>query len=211
MKIAVITANIGGFDHFNAIPKQSIDFDFFYYTEANLPFPMHTQDNRMKAKVMKICPHWALPQYDVYIWKDANILVKSPSFLADILANLKEVSISDHPFRKTIYEEADYICSEIKKRNGYLSSRYSIESIRKEIESIGPNIQGLFWCGLFARVNDSLINKCFERWFTDNVLYSNFDQLSFSKMVQECFVKVGKFDFGNFYKNDHYELTKHLR
>ena len=50
MRIAVISANIGGFDTEKCIPKQTVEFDRYYYTDKNLPVPMHTQDARMKAK-----------------------------------------------------------------------------------------------------------------------------------------------------------------
>lgn len=214
MKIAVITANIGGFDTVKSIPKQTIEFDRYYYTEEDLPVPMHTQDARMKAKLMKICPHWFLPDYDVYVWIDGNVQVKSKFFIEYMINTLQgnDIAISKHPSRSDIYHEAAFICDSIKSGSKYLSDRYSIESIQKEIQSIGEGHGGLYWNGLSARVNNTWINKCHEQWFLDNVLYSNFDQLSFVKMVNNCKLKLGIFDMGsNFYNNDNYELIKHLK
>lgn len=213
MKIAVITANIGGFDTVNNMVPQSVSFDRFYYTDSNLPVPMHTQDPRMRAKLMKICPHWFLPDYDIYVWVDANIEVKSPDFIKTVLncELVNDISISKHPSRTDIYQEAKFITDSIKSGSKYLSSRYSVESIEKEIAVIGPGMEGLYWCGLFARKNNAWINKCFEQWFLDNVLYTNFDQISFVKMVNKSNLKLGLFDMGDFYNNDYYRLTKHLK
>ncbi len=218
MRIAVISANIGGFDTEKSIPKQTVNFDRYYYTDKNLPVPMHTQDARMKAKLMKIVPHYFLPNYDVYIWVDGNVQVKSERFIETILQALegKDISISNHPFRSDIYHEAAFICDEIKKGNKYLSTRYSIDSVKREMGYItdqiaGNEFKGLYWCGCFSRVNHPRINEYFEQWFMDNILYSNFDQLSFVKMVNVCKLKVGTFSLGSFYDNDFYKLTHHLK
>ena len=213
MKVAVISANIGGFDTEKPIPKQTVEFDRYYYTDKNLPVPMHTQDARMKAKLMKIVPHLYLPNYDVYVWLDGNIQVKSERFIETILQALdgKDISISNHPFRSDIYHEAAFICDEIKKGNKYLSTRYSIDSVKREMEDISQDLEGLYWCGCFARVNSRLVNIAFEEWFMQNILYTNFDQLSFVKVVNGVGLKLGIFDFGSFYGNDYYELKHHLK
>jgi hypothetical protein len=217
MKIAAITSNIGGFDTVKKIPDQIITFDRFYYTDANLPAPMHTQDNRMKAKLMKICPHLFLPDYDFYIWIDGNIQVKVNDFIHRIAlhSTKKGFAISNHPCRKSIYEEADFIIAGLKKGSKYLSARYSIESIKAEMTNIqkhcGNDLKGLYWCGLFMRPNDPWVNECCERWFMDNVLYSNFDQLSFVKMITWGNLEVNTFNLGEFTDNAYYKLIDHLK
>ena len=54
MKIAVITANIGGFDKCNEMPAQDIAFDRFYINDNNCPYPAYKSDNRLKAKIFKL-------------------------------------------------------------------------------------------------------------------------------------------------------------
>lgn len=216
MRIAVVTANFGHFDSIKEIPRQTIDFDRFYFTESNSPFPFHTIDNRLRAKYFKICPHKVpgLQDYDVFVWVDGNIQIKSTHFLETITNALQgepysHFAISPHPTRTSIYQEADFIISEIKNGNGYLKNRYSINAIQKEMNSIGPDTDGLYWCGLFARWNDGYLNHVCAQWWEKNILYTNFDQLNFVQMVHQYELKLSKFNLGNFYKNDYYELIPH--
>ncbi len=211
MSIAVVTANFGKFDSVKEIPQQDVEFDRYYYTEDNSPFPFHTIDNRLKAKVYKMMPHRALDEYEIFIWVDGNIQIKSKHFLSKILDTMltADIAISHHPARETIYEEADFICKEIDKGNKYLTSRYTKESIQKEIEVIGPDTRGLYWNGLFARRNTAKSNQAFDEWFMRNVLYSNFDQINFVDIVQKFGLCINTFSMGDFYDNDYYKLIPH--
>lgn len=211
MKIAVLTANFGGFDTVKSIPQQDIEFDRFYYTESNSPFPFHTIDNRLRAKVFKIIPHILLPDYDVYVWIDGNVQVKSNNLVSTVIKALgsKSLAISPHPSRGTIYEEADFIINSIKGGSKYLKSRYSIDSIQKEMNTLPKDLDGLYWCGLFARRNTPHINAAFDEWFRRNVLYTNFDQISFVDIVHKFYLEVGTFNLGDFYNNEFYQLTPH--
>ena len=64
MRIALLTANIGGIDKVVEPTKQNIPFDYFCYTENNLPFPLPNLSNRMKGKYLKMLTHRFLPNYD---------------------------------------------------------------------------------------------------------------------------------------------------
>lgn len=213
MKIAVITANFGNFDTVKEIPPQSVPFDRYYYTEKNSPFPFHTIDNRLRAKVFKMLPHQFLEDYDVYVWVDGNVQIKNFGTIEEMVKPLKnaQVSISRHPERMSIYEEADFICKEIKKGNRYLKNRYSPESLQREINYIGLEMEGLYWCGLFARRNTQHVNSAFEDWYMKNVLWTNFDQINFVKVVEEWKLQVTTFAFGPYYENDFYRLTPHKK
>jgi len=216
MRIAVITSNFGNFDLIRTIPKQSIEYDRFYFTEENSPYPAHTIDNRLKAKIFKIMPHLFLPDYDIYIWVDANVQIKSDKFVAYLseeLLNDKSVIdfiISPHPHRDNIYDEAGFIIDSIKKGSKYLRARYSAESIEKEIDHIGPGLKGLYYCGIFARKNDPIVNQMCENWFMDNILWTNFDQINFVANLYKYHLTVYRINFGDFYNNDFYNLNKHL-
>ena len=50
MKIALLTANIGGIDEIHAPAKQKESYDFFYLTEKTLLFPLPNLDTRTKGK-----------------------------------------------------------------------------------------------------------------------------------------------------------------
>lgn len=210
MKIAVVTANFGNFDSVKPIPEQDIAFDRHYFTEENNPYPMDGLNNRLKGKYFKILTHRILPEYDVYIWVDGNVQIKSSSMIRKMAEGCKDVLISPHPIRKTIYEEAAFIINSIKRGDSYLSSRYNAESIRRYVENIGPGRQGLYYCGLFARKNTPHINKIFEQWWTETMLWANFDQIEFVRVAEYYSLDLEVFRFGDFYNNEYYSLSKHL-
>jgi len=205
------------FDTKKTIPQQNIPFDRYYYTEENSPFPFHTIDNRLRAKVFKILPHLILPDYDYYIWLDANIQVKSSDLVSTLIGHLtnrditkKDIAISPHPFRNSIYEEANFIVSSIKSGSRYITSRYSATSTEKEIQDIGPGLEGLYWCGLMVRRNTPAINAACDEWFRRNILYTNFDQLSFVDIVKKFHIDLATFNLGDFYNNKFYKIVHHI-
>ncbi len=217
-KIAVITASIGGIDIPKTIPKQSIEFDLFNFTDKNMPYPCMGLDNRLKAKLFKMQAHKLFPDHDIIIWVDGNVQIRSHDFIENMVKHLTEdsdVVISKHPARKCIYKETDFIIREIKKGNTYLSTRYNPEALMKEANyfmSQGIKVNtGLYWCGLFARRNNAKVNAFFDSWWNDNILWSNFDQTNFVALQLKQNIKLSLIDWGEFYKNDSYELIHHSK
>lgn len=212
MKIAVITANFGGFDTVKQLPEQDIDFDRYYFTEQNSPYPFHTIDSRLRAKVFKIMCHKVLPDYDMYVWLDGNVQVNSPSLVSMLVNSCEDFVIQKHPDRSTIYEEAEFIIGGIENNYRYLKARYNPEAIKKEIDWIGPGLTGLYACGIFARRNTPEINAACEQWYLDNVLFANFDQIAFVNRVHKHNLKVATIDFGGtFHNNDFVSLIAHSK
>jgi hypothetical protein len=210
MKIALVTANIGGMDCEKIHPEQTIEVDRYYYTDKNTPYTFQDVNQRLAGKYFKMCTHKLLPEYDVFIWMDANIQIKSSQFIEFLINALGEndIAISKHPVRGSVKEECDFICTEIDKGNRYLSTRYNKEAMRKELEFIGE-VENLYWCGLFIRRNTPELNEIFETWFEGNILYQAFDQNLFSKYAP--MMKLKTFDMGSFYDNQYYSIVKHSK
>jgi hypothetical protein len=206
--IAVVTANFGTFDRFHKIPDQDIPYKRYYFNEQNSPFPFDGLDNRMKARWFKIMAHRII-KHETIIWLDGNVKVNSKTMIREMAEGCKDILISKHPSRNSIYEEAEFVINQIAKGSKYLKSRYKADSMRKEIAHIGPGIQGLYYCGVFARKNSPKVNEAFERWWYENILWANFDQNSFAFCVQNFDLKVNLFDFGDFYRNKYYSLSDH--
>jgi hypothetical protein len=210
VKITLISANIGGIDDHKIQPAQTVPATHHYFTDENSPFPFRDINNRLAGKYFKMCTHKILPEYDIYIWVDGNIQIKSKQFVSFLVSSLgdKDISISKHPFRETPKQEVDYICTEIDNGNAYLTTRYSKDAMKKELEFIGE-ANGLYWCGLFIRRNKPEINELFDKWFEGNVLYQAFDQNLFSKYAPQ--MKLSTFDMGAFYDNEFYSLNHHKK
>lgn len=204
------TASFGSFD---TVKPQPIHVS--RYDESNAHFPMHTQDNRMKAKFYKMLAH-RITDAPLIGWIDGNVQIKSPTFDSDMVKALSDcdVVLSRHPFRGNAVQEATFITTSIHKGNEYLSARYSADSIASELNSMPESWMfkgGLYWCGLFLRRNNPKVNAAFEDWFMENVLWTNFDQNSFVKIIHKHGLKVATVEWGSFYDNDTYKIEKHLK
>jgi hypothetical protein len=211
MKIAVCTANFGGFDTVKQIPKQDIEFDRYYWDHTNSIYPMDGFNNRLKGKFYKALTHKVIPNYDVYIWLDGNVQVKSPSMIRTMAEGCKDILIQPHPFRKSITEEVKFIASEIEKGNKYLKSRYNPKSLFENLRYIDKDIKKLYACGIFARRNTGRINTAFDSWWHEICLFANFDQIEFVHMVDQFCLDVSTWNPGNFYSNEFFELVQHKK
>jgi hypothetical protein len=210
-KIVVVTANFGGFDTYKELPKQTVDFHRLYVTEHNSDFPMKGLDNRLRAKFYKMIPHRVIKAVDYFIWIDGNVQIKSNTFVEDMVKALDnaDIAIARHPVRESIYDEAKFIIESVKAGNKYLKARYDDEAIAQEIGRYGDNIKGLYWCGLFARRNTPQIQARFEKWWDENILMSNFDQLNFVWAMDG--LRFNLMDWGNFYNNETYQIISHTK
>ncbi len=197
-KIAILSANIGSIDKIKGIPKQSIEVDFFYYTEDNLPFPLPNLNNRLKSKYIKTQTHRFLPDYDIYIWVDGSVKIHGGNFAENYVDQLKDndIALYLHKERKNVYEEIEYIEYQMKKGNDYLLSRYGNQQLVKEALFYSknglPETYPLFNCYTFIRKNDDRVNHCFDEWWKRCIEFSNFDQAMFSYVAWESNMKINK-------------------
>lgn len=207
----IFTAIFGSFDTLKQQPDQG--FEWTFYNEHNAHYPMHTQDNRMKAKFYKMLAH-RITDADIIGWVDGNVQMKHEGVVNAMLDAMgdADVVISKHPFRKNVIEECGFIVKEIEKGNRYLRERYEADAIRAEVCAMPFEwCLELYWCGLFMRRNNPKVNAAFEDWFMENVLWTNFDQNSFVKIIHKHGLKVATIDFGPFYDNEFYKIEKHLK
>jgi hypothetical protein len=213
MKIAVLSANVGGIDEVKPLPVQSVSCDYFLYTENNLPFPLHNLDNRLKGKYCKINTHRFL-DHDIFIWLDGRVEITSPDFVKIMVDQLKdhEVAISYHPFRNNPYEEIAWIQMMMEHGNKYLLSRYATEPFNEEVAFYNkeglPKDYPLYQCGIFARRNNERVNWIFRDWWLMCLEYSNFDQSQFSYVMWKNKVKIKGIDFN--YLKEFLVVGKHL-
>lgn len=170
MKIALVTANIGNIDTVIPPVGQSVPYDYFCYTEENLPYSLGCFDNRMKSKWLKFNMHNYLKGYDRYVWIDGRVRITSPTFIEDLK---EDFCINRHPLRATIKQEYDFMLDLMINKNKYLNSRYNISDIREEQKIFGSDWP-LYMCGVFSYVKgkEFVINNTWEK----TLLYSPFDQ-----------------------------------
>jgi len=216
-KIAVLTASFGGIDEARRFPWKSESCDSFAISEKNCPFPFNQLDARMKSKYFKLQAHRVLPaHYTHVVWIDANVEIKAPSFVEEIIGAGKfDIAVARHPFRNCIYEEAAFVVDGIASGDKYLAARYSPEVMRIEADFYKkhghPADFGLWWCGLFARPINAQMNGFFDAWWNACLLWSSFDQNSFPFLARQFGIEIREMVWGDFYDNPTYKMHRHLK
>lgn len=216
LKIAIITANIGGIDPILGIPKQTIPYDYYYYDETNLPFPLVNLDNRMKAKYCKLQAHRFLPEYDAYIWIDGRIKIEGINFTENFIEQLgkNNLAIYKHRERSNVYEEIEYILDQLKQGNQYLLSRYNNSQLVKELlfykdQGLKKNYP-LFMAGVFCRLNNKETNECFDEWWKMCLEFSCFDQALLSYVTWKHDLKISAIAYDELRTHKLFKITEHL-
>ncbi len=217
MKIAVVTVNIGEIDDVKPIPSQSVGYDYFCFTESNIPFPMSGLDNRMKAKYLKTQLHRVLPDYDMYIYLDGRVEVVSEGFVkefTDALIDEWELVCCPHNDRDNVYEEIEYIIAAIEDGKEYLKVRYGHQDMQSEAnffrkQNIGNDCR-LLRATVFGISNNYHTNKVMDEWWAKCCEYTNFDQAMFSYIAHINFtgkkgVKLIESD------NEFFKYNKHIK
>jgi hypothetical protein len=205
-RIALLTCNVDSFDDVREIPKQTIPFDYYYFSEANLPTNLNVE-KRLLSKYPKLFSHKLLPDYDIYIWLDGRINIVDEGFVEQMITGLEDIKITRHPDRQTVQQEFDFIEEQINAGNPYLIQRYTIEGMEAEKKYFTNDLSKypLYASGIFARRRRPNINKAFEDIWHKCIQCGNLDQVLFSLIEEKYKLSVTTLGFWNqyFYLNQH--------
>ncbi len=171
-RIAIISANMGNFDPVVEPVAQSVQVDYYRFTDENFPRRFCAMTPRMQARIPK-CFGWQMvPGYDYYLWIDSSLSIINSETVVWFLDKCKDVDavFFRHPDRNNIREEADFIEKKIQSGNRYLSPRYTNESSREELSEIfsDPGFEDnlLIASGAFIyKLNDKTIAMMKEWWY----------------------------------------------
>lgn len=148
--------------------------------------------HRLNAKVPKIMPHKFLPKHKYSIWIDSNIRLKvEPEKLIEIF-DYPLCGVFLHPNRTTINEEI-VACK-------HLDSQENLEYHRNK-----PGI--LCACGVIIRKNTEEVNDLNEKWFSEIILGSSRDQLSFPYTLGSIAKPIKLKNI--FLDNEYFKITPH--
>ena len=190
MSIVCYTCITGNYDSLKQPKIVSPGIDFICFTDScnikqngiwrMLPIPNDIQylNNVKKQRIVKICPHRYLKQYDTSIWIDGNIQV-----IGDLNEFIKQYDLNEnplytriHPRRNCIYDEAE-ACINISK-----DSRKKIESQVNKYRNDGyPKHIGMVETGIMLRRHNNIrCQMICNEWATELLNNSHRDQLSFN-------------------------------
>ena len=196
MKIAIISANLGGFDAPREHAPQNTPCDYFTFTDDNFPPRFNAMTPRLQAKIPK-CFGWQMvPGYDYYLWLDGNIILTRPDSAQFFYNNCKDydIVVFRHRTHPNIRQETRYTRKGVKQKARYLYARYPNEFIGElydEIARDGDFIDDtLLMGGMFMYRDTPEIRRMFRDWWYFISRYAVQDQLSFAYVLKKSGVRV---------------------
>lgn len=186
-KKVVYTCISGSYDSLKEPLFVNPDFDYICFTDNKdlksnvwdirpIPNELSNYDNTRRNRNIKILPHKYLKEYDISIYIDGNITIKSNmnSFLNEYIKNNEIITLYKHPKRKCLYKEME-VCKKIKKDNAECIDRqkeyYLNEGFPEDFGLSQNNI-------IIRRHNNPTCIKIMEEWWSQLVKFSKRDQLS---------------------------------
>ena len=188
VKTVCYTAITGQYDKIEDPAYVTSGIDYICFSDTafksdiwNLrPIPKDLLDLSLvkQQRVLKICPHRYLPEYDISIWVDGNILIKGDlnKFISEYDLSKIPLYTRIHPSRNCIYDEAKAILRYHKdspESINELVTRYKNEDYPKHIGMAET-------CILLRKHNDIKCRLFDEAWATELLLHSHRDQMSFN-------------------------------
>lgn len=198
----IYTANFAGRDELQQPVAQDAPCEFICFTEADCArrvgaWRIIRQQRRpdvhprMQAKYFKLLSHRVFPngrlaaryaplsirgRADLSIWIDANVQIKSPSFVRDMRARLggRDWAMFVHPWWDCLYRELE-VSLTLPKYQG-LPLVEQVESYRNVV----PPNSGLFACGIIVRREPAAerLKRAHELWWHENAKWTYQDQIS---------------------------------
>ena len=187
-RIAVYTVITGGYD--TIIPllhaEQSEHLDFIVLTDGELDaagtgyqvrrLEKQFDDPVVASRYPKINSHRVLPEYDITVYLDANLMIVHPDVAAFATAVVAEHPIAQflHHERNCTYQEAEAVVARQlsdKDLVGQQVSRYRAEGLPEEF-GVANN------CIIIRRHHDAAVIKASEIWWEEYVGYSKRDQIA---------------------------------
>ena len=187
--VVCYTCITGGYDQVREPKVISKGVDYICFTDniklksniwqiRPIPDELKLLSNVKKQRIVKICPHRYLKEYDVSIWIDGNIEVK-----ADLNDFIQQYNLSKcpfytriHPCRKCIYAEAQ-ACISMGKDNASIIKK-QVDAYKKE--GYPKDIGMVETCVILRKHNDIKCQLLCNAWASELLLHSHRDQLSFN-------------------------------
>lgn len=196
MKIAVISANLGGLDQSTEHVPQSIAYDYFMFTDKNFPPRFNAMTPRLQAKIPKFFGWQLAPGYDYYLWIDGNMTLSNSDSLKYFYDNCQgyDVVVLKHPVRPDIRQEVRYTRKGIKQQAMYMVKRYTNELLKEQYDAIRSDkdfvddflVNG----GVLMYRNTPKVQRMLKEWWYHVSRYIVQDQISFPYVLKKSGVKI---------------------
>ena len=195
-RIALISANLGGFDKPKPHAPQSIGYDYFLFTDENFPPRFNAMTPRLQAKIPKFFGWQMVPGFDYYFWIDGNLVLSSPDALKYFFDSCQgyDIVVLKHPRRNNVKWEAGYLRRGLKQQSRYLTGRYENELLEQQMAEINSDkdfVDDLLVSGgIFMYRNTPEVQKMLKEWWYHVSRYLIMDQCSFSYVLKKSGLKI---------------------
>lgn len=195
MKLAVLTANLGGFDkNVEYCPQHlphGVEVTGHRFTDKNFP-PCVGYTPRFQYRIPKMFGWEMFPGYDVYLWLDGSMSLQYPGSVTWFLEKLgdADIAVFKHPWRNTIKKEVDHIEDHLQKGKPYITSRYKGGLHKEQYEVIKSDKSYkddcLYTSTSFIYRNTKKVQIGLTAWWTMQSRYFTCDQVSMAYVLRKC-------------------------
>jgi hypothetical protein len=187
MQIAVLSANLGGFDTPVKHTEQDVEVTYHTFTYDNFP-QIADLPPRFQYRIPKLFGWQMFPGYDCYIWLDSSMQLTRPDSVSWFIKQLgdKDIAFFKHPWRKTVKDEVDFIEERLKINDPYITPRYKNGLHKEFLEAYGDN--DLYASPVFTYKTSG--TKALWEWWTLQSRYYTCDQVALSQALKDVQVAV---------------------
>ncbi|MDW2092046.1 DUF616 domain-containing protein [Vibrio sp. 1865] len=168
-----------------------------------------TDNDNDKARLNRLYKFFPMEffDYESSLYIDGNISITGDvSLLFDECLNKQDISISKHPFRTCLYEEA-----EVCVRTGKASKNDVSLQIEKYQSEGFPKGYGLFENNVIFRKHTEAIETLMKDWHLEFSNHSKRDQLSLCYCLWKNNIKCNPFHYGPRYTNQYFDFRLHKK
>lgn len=205
-RIAFFSAITGGFDCLRVPTSLNPKIDYFIFTdsqELDVPAPLikvvltkHEADPRRLARYVKMGPfRYFADKYDIAIWADANILLKTDleHYLFEFEQSGADVGSFMHPKRRAV--EAEFLECALRRKDradvvqaqlAEYKRSYDLDSIDRAYALSETNI-------LLTNLRSDVARIFYSIWCSQIMRHSLRDQLSYSVSAAQAGLKIYNF------------------
>jgi hypothetical protein len=190
MRVAVLSANLGGYDpHIPWVP-QVIDggtVEIHRFTDATFPGREKAMRPALKCAIPKMFGWELVPHADTYIWIDASRGVLRPDTAQWFLdqAGAADLMLFKHPERSTVREEYEFMRARLARAGErYLTSRYGGEWLDDQYRAVDGRLP-LYASTAFLYRPTLAVKALLKEWWFHKTRYLLHDQLSLPYVVQQ--------------------------
>jgi len=192
-KTVCYTCVTGGYDKVvdPVVVPENVDFVCFsdkpvdskVWKRREMPEGLMDMGPVKAQRVVKICPHRYLPEYQTSVWVDGNVTVNGDvsKFAAKYDLSRYPLYVRVHPSRNCIYRELDAVLAFGKDKSGL--ARQQVARYRAEGY---PEKAGMAeTCILLRRHSDRECARLCDAWAVEVMRWSERDQLSFGYVCRK--------------------------